>query len=282
MGLDHSAGHGGFDEGIAHIRQGGVAIQAAFGFHFQNGMFQGFDFILGKLQFLGQRGVAFDELGGAEAPGNPHQGGVVFDEMHHRMDAAVHGTFRTEILHGGDFLFPGGFHAAVHQFPQALALDGGNGHHGHAQGFGQALDVDGAAVFPDLVHHIQGDDHGHPQGHQLQRQIEIALDIGGVHDIDDAVGLLLQQEIPGDDFFTGIGAQGIDARQIHQLTILYAPDGAGFLIHGDPGEIAHVLIGAGEGVKEGGFTAILVARQRENHTGFTSIHWASSRRRVSS
>ena len=36
---------------------------------------------------------------------------------------------------------------------------------------------------------------GHAQLHQLQRQIQVALDVRGVHDVDDAVRLLVQQEI---------------------------------------------------------------------------------------
>ena len=50
------------------------------------------------------------------------------------------------------------------------------------------------------------------------------------------------------------------------------------------GEVAHVLVGAGEGVEKRGFAAILIADQGENHTAasFTWIFMASSTRRVSS
>ena len=100
----------------------------------------------------------------------------------------------------------------------------------------------------------------------MQRQIEVALDVGGVHDVDDAVGLLLKDVVPGDDLLLGIGPQGIDARQIHHGAALFSPDLAGLLVHSDAGEVAHVLVGAGEGVEQRGFAAILIADQGENHT----------------
>ena len=59
---------------------------------------------------------------------------------------------------------------------------------------------------------------GHPQLQQLQCQIEISLNIGGVHDIDDAVGLSLQNKVPGHDLLLGVGAQGVDTRQIDHLS----------------------------------------------------------------
>ena len=45
-----------------------------------------------------------------------------------------------------------------------------------------------------------------------------------------------------------------------------------------------MLIGAGEGVEQRGFAAVLIAYQRKNHhvSSFTSIFSASSTRRVSS
>ena len=40
-----------------------------------------------------------------------------------------------------------------------------------------------------LVHHVQRQHHGHLQLQQLQGQVEVPLDVGGVHNVDDAVRL---------------------------------------------------------------------------------------------
>jgi uncharacterized protein YlaN (UPF0358 family) len=37
------------------------------------------------------------------------------------------------------------------------------------------------------------------QLYELQREIEVALDVGGVDDVDYAVGLLVADEVPGHD-----------------------------------------------------------------------------------
>ena len=69
---------------------------------------------------------------------------------------------------------------------------------------------------------------------------------------------MLKDEIPGHDLFLAIRAQGVNARQIHH-GMIGALNGAGFLIYSHPGEIAYMLVGAGEGVEKGGFAAVLVA-----------------------
>ena len=63
-----------------------------------------------------------------------------------------------------------------------------------------------------------------------------------------------------------------------------ATDGAYLLVYGDPGKIAHMLVGTGEGVEQGGLAAVLVACQCKNHrdSSFRVIFAASSRRMVSS
>jgi len=147
------------------------------------------------------------------------------------------------------------------------------------------LHIDGATVGAHLIHHVEGQYHGDPQLQKLQSKVEITLDIGGIHNIDDAIRLLIQDEIPGDDLLLGIGPQRIDAWQIDDGAIFLAPDIAHFLIDGDAGKIADMLIGAGKGIEQGGFAAILIAGQCEDHisaASFTSIFWASSTRRVSS
>ena len=283
--LDHRGGHHVFDEAVPHIRQGGIAVQAGLRLHLDDAVLQQLPLILVQGQTVRQVIAALDELGGAEPGRNADAVGVIGDQVHHRVDAAVDGgVVGAEVRDLGQYPAPGRGQGLVHQLRHALALGGRNGHHRDAQLPAHPLHVHGAAVGPDLVHHVQGQHHGHPQLQQLQRQIEVALDVGGVHDVDDAVGLLVEDVVPGDDLLLGIGPQGVDARQVHHGAALFAPYFAGFLVHGDAGEVAHVLVGAGEGVEKRGFAAILIADQGENHTAasFTWIFMASSTRRVSS
>ena len=177
---------------------------------------------------------------------------------------------RAEVVHRGiDFIFRCG-DSNPHQLVHALVLHSGNGYHRNAQSLAEALHINGAATAGHLVHHVQCQHHGDTHFHQLQRQVQVPLDIGGVHDIDDAVRLLIQDEVPGDDLLRRIGSDGVNARQVYHGTVLLAPDGAGLLIYGDTGKVAHMLVGAGELVEQRGFAAVLIAGQGENHGFFTS------------
>ena len=213
--------------------------------------------------------VALNELGGGEPGTDARQLGVVLDDMADGVDTAVDGAGVAEIAHRrGNPLF--GHGQGLHnEFVDALILGGADGDHGDAQPFGQLLGVDGAAVAADLVHHVQGQHRGNAHFQQLQGKIQIPFQVGAIHNVDDAVGLLVEDEVPGHDFLGGVGPQGVDARQVHHFHVFLATDGAGFLVHGDAGEVAHVLIGAGELVEQCGLAAILIADQCENH-------WAAS------
>ena len=67
-------------------------------------------------------------------------------------------------------------------------LGRGDGHHGDAEHPLEPVDVDRAAVGRDLVHHVRREDHGPVEFHELEREVEVALDVGGVDDVDDRVG----------------------------------------------------------------------------------------------
>jgi hypothetical protein len=47
---------------------------------------------------------------------------------------------------------------------------------------------------------------------ELEREVEIAFDIRGVDDVDDALRFAVQKKVPRDDLFHGIRAYGIRCR----------------------------------------------------------------------
>ena len=69
------------------------------------------------------------------------------------------------------------------QLADALGLCGRDGHHGYAELPLQQVDIDGAAVCRDLVHHVEGYDHGTVKLHELEREVEVSLDIGCIDDV---------------------------------------------------------------------------------------------------
>ena len=107
-----------------------------------------------------------------------------------------------------------------------------------------------------------------------------------------------RDKIPGDHFFHCIGAQGINAGQVHDLHIgilrrvfpaaekgraemgavamVMMDQRARLLFYRHPRPIAHMLIGAGEPVEKRGFSAVLVARQGK----YVMLHAHSSCRMI--
>ena len=122
------------------------------------------------------------------------------------------------------------------------------------------------AVLLHLVHKVERYDHRPLQLQKLGGQIEVALNLGGVDDVDDGVGTLPHDEVPGNNLLHGVGGEGVDAGQIHHCDGLAFHLGpALLLLHCHARPVAHVLVGAGEGVEQGGLAAVGVAHQGQLH-----------------
>ena len=75
----------------------------------------------------------------------------------------------------------------------ALALQGADLHRLTAQLCAQLLQVDLIAVLAHQIDHVHSHDHRDAQLDQLGGQVEVALDVGAIDDVQDGVGLLLDQ-----------------------------------------------------------------------------------------
>ena len=251
------------------------------GLHFLDAVLNELQLVLVQFQPLPHVLIVFNELGGGEAHRQAGGLGVVLNLVDHRVDAPVDRAGGAEVVDRRQGPVPGRGRGDADQLLHALVLYGGDGDDGDPQRGGHTLDIDGAAAGGDLIHHVQSQNHGDAHFQQLKGQVQIPLDVGGVHNVDDAVGLLVQDKVPGDNLLRRIGADGVDARQVHHRAVLLSPDGAGLLVHRHTGKVAHVLVGAGELVEQGGLAAVLVSGQGEDHNCRTStwIFRASSFRR---
>ena len=193
-----------------HIRQCRHPVKATLLLHLRNDMPQCFHLILLQMQCLQNWLIALNELGRTESDRQLFPLRMVLDQMGHRMDAPV---YRAAISAGAIAeIRPGWFlsisrhmDTVFNELINAFVFRRRNRYHRNAQGLFQRIDLDGPAVYPHLIHHIQGQDHGNPQLNELNGQIQISLDIRGIENIDDAVWLLIQQKLPGYDLLTGIG-----------------------------------------------------------------------------
>ena len=125
----------------------------------------------------------------------------------------------------------------------------------------QLLQVDFIAVLADEVDHVDSHDHGDAQLDELSGQVQVALDVGAINDVQDGIGLLLDQISTGDDLFQSVRRQGVDTGQVLDDDILLALQLAFLLLDGNAGPVADVLIRAGQIVEQGSLTTVRVAGQ---------------------
>ena len=177
------------------------------------------------------------------------------------MHGAAVGALVAEVLTQGALLVFGDVDHVIDQLVHAGILGGGDCNDGNAKLRLHAVNVHAAAVGRDLIHHIQGYDHWNVHLQKLHGQIEVAFNVRGVHNVDDRLWLILQDEIPGDDLLARIGRHRIDTGQIGDEGIGVLADRSVLSVHCNAGEIADVLVGAGELVEQGGLAAVLIAHE---------------------
>ena len=178
----------------------------------------------------------------------------VSDGVFHGAGEGVHGD-GLGALCGGDRSLSGQFHA--------VALQSGDLDHLAAQLLGQLIGVDGVAVLAHHVHHVDGDNHGDAQLGQLRGQIQVTFQVGAVDDVQDGIGTLVDEVVSGHHFFQGVGGQGIDTGKVGDDDIVVLLQTAFLLFHRNAGPVADELVGAGEGIEQGCFTTVWVARQSD-------------------
>ena len=154
----------------------------------------------------------------------------------------------------------GGHHQAS-QLRQAGLFQGADRYHGAAEGLRQRGGVYLVPALLGQVDHVQRDDDGDAGFDELAREVQVALGVRGVHHVDDEVRLAFRQVLPRDHLLRGVGGEGVDAGEVDELRFRMLAQGAGFLLDGHPGPVAHVLVAACQFIEEGGLAAVRVACQ---------------------
>ena len=148
----------------------------------------------------------------------------------------------------------------------ALALERAHLDHLAAQLLAELNDVDLVAVLAHKVHHVDGHNHRNAQLDQLRGQVQVALDVRSVHDVEDRVRPLLDQVAARHDLLERVGRQGIDARQVLDDDVLVPLEAAFLLFHGHARPVAHVLGATRQVVEQRGLAAVRIARQGDCNT----------------
>ena len=174
----------------------------------------------------------------------------------------------------------------VHKFFKTRFFKRGNLYDGNTEFFLEFAVVDLVARLLHRVHHVERDNHGNVDFHDLRGKVEVSFEVGRVYDVDDAIRLFVEYVVTGDNLFGGVRRKRVNTRKVHDRYGF----GAFFvnavaLVYRDARPVADVRGGSRKAVEQRGFTAVRVACECKSlHYLLTSIvtHTASLLRRVSS
>ena len=168
-------------------------------------MLQHFLLVAVETELLEDQFIPLDQFACGKPDREASLFGVVFDQVPDRMDRSVNGPavifLAAEILQERFLLIFCNVDGVIDELGYALVFGSGNGDDGGSQHGLHFIDIDHAAVSGQFVHHIESYDHGDVHLEELHRQVHIALDIGGIHYVDNGVGFTLKDKIPGNQLF---------------------------------------------------------------------------------
>ena len=137
------------------------------------------------------------------------------------------------------------------------------GHHRHTEKGAECLHIDVVATPLELVVHIQGTHHTQVHIEELCGEVEVALKVAGINDIDDHVGHLLLQVFADIKLLGRIAGQGIGAGQVNEIELIAEHRGMGLGgVDGDAAVVAHTSVGSAGKIEERRLTAVGIAYER--------------------
>ena len=129
------------------------------------------------------------------------------------------------------------------------------------QSLADAREVDRVAVFLDEIHHVHRHHHRQTEFGELRREIEVALNVRAVDDVEDSVRILLDEELTRNLLLKGIRRKRIDAGKVLDDNLLVSLEEALLLLDRHTRPIADVLVRSRERIEERRLTRIGVSGQ---------------------
>ena len=174
--------------------------------------------LLGEVDELAGVRVALKQLDGIVAAlvGGNARRQVILDVVQNVLDGGVELVLRHLALGSSGLL------DLLEQLLDALVLKGRDHHNRAAELFGELVRVDLVAVLLDQVGHVEGNDHGQAGLDNLKRQIQVTLEVGGIDNLDDNIGLAAHEVIARALLLGAVGGKRVDAREVRDGNVLVA------------------------------------------------------------
>ena len=141
---------------------------------------------------------------------------IVFDVVKNVLDGGIELVLRHLALGSSGLL------DLLEELLDTLVLKGRDHHDRAAELLGELVGVDLVAVLLDQVGHVEGDDHGQAGLDNLKRQVQVALEVGGVDNLDDDIGLAAHEVIARALLLGAVGGKRVDAGEVRDGNVLVA------------------------------------------------------------
>jgi hypothetical protein len=170
---------------------------------------------------------------------------------------------------------------------------GDDGNHRATELARQGLGVHHHSLALGDVHHVQNDQQRYPHFGELAGQVQVALEVRSIDDVDDEIRLVGMHVVARHLFVQRDLAvhhvERVGARQVDDFeTAVAEAELAALALDGDAGPVADTLPGAGEGVEQGRLATVGIAHQSDavvvfaGHQSFSTERTAASSRRSDS
>ena len=141
---------------------------------------------------------------------------IVLDVVQNVLDGGVELVLRHLALGSSGLL------DLLEQLLDALVLKGRDHHDRAAELLGELIRVDLVTVLLDQIGHVEGDDHGQAGLDNLKRQVQVALQVGGINHLNDDIGLAAHEVIARALLLGTVGGKRVDAGEVRDGNVLVA------------------------------------------------------------
>ena len=247
------------DDAVALTGDDGLGIVVAILLALGDQLLHASGLLLGEVDELAGVRIALEQLDGVVAAlvGGDARRQVVLDVGQNVLDGRVELVLRHLALGSSGLL------NLIEQLRDALVLKSRDHHDRAAELLGELVGVDLVAVLLDQVGHVEGDDHGQTGLDNLKRQVQVALEVGGVDHLDDDIGLAAHEVIARALLLGAVGGKRVDAGEVRNRDALVTQELGLLFLNRDTGPVANIAVGAGDQVEKRGLAAVGVTRQRD-------------------
>ena len=206
------------DDAIALTGDDGLGIVVAVLLALGDQLLHASSLLLSEVDELAGVRVALEQLDGVIAAlfgGNACRQ-IVLDVVQNVLDGGIELVLRHLALRSSGLL------DLLKEFLDALVLKSRDHHDRATELLGKLVRVDLIAVLLDQVGHVEGNDHGQAGLDNLKRQVQVTLEVGGIDDLNDNIGLAAHEVIARALLLGAVGGKRVDAREVRDGNVLVA------------------------------------------------------------